>query len=386
MANEAEEIKRAKVCDYYGCILAEMCLYNRLPEIGELEEDTSDWSVNKFAIYDIDGDGREELLIDYTSTYMAGVFGVVYDYDLETDKIKTEQFYYPCDYEFYDNGILIEPISHNQSGMEFWPYTMYKYDPDSDTYKEIAFVSTWEKAVEATNYEGESFPESYDKDGDGVLYSILEENINSGGGDASTFCYDKADYEKWYNGQLENAKKLQLDMKTIDYKSTEEYMISYRSKVIQKVIKDIPQLMEDIGVETYDKEYFVKSAKDYLTEKCDYGITFHDSEEYEGYEDFGDFKVADYEGEEVFEAIDVDAGSLIYKEKKVGNITLFGLYPGMGEKEAKEMMERFGFYPLEGLENEYITGNAFGNSLIRLQVAEGKITWIDLSPYCAYAG
>ena len=45
---------------------------------------------NRFAVTDIDNDGREELLISYSTASMAGMFLAVYDYNPSTNQLKQQ--------------------------------------------------------------------------------------------------------------------------------------------------------------------------------------------------------------------------------------------------------------------------------------------------------
>lgn len=49
-----------------------------------------DMSENKFAVYDIDSDGKKELIVLYTTTYMAGMTGTVYAYDSSSGTLRAE--------------------------------------------------------------------------------------------------------------------------------------------------------------------------------------------------------------------------------------------------------------------------------------------------------
>ena len=132
---------------------------------------------NYFAVFDIDGDGREELLIQYTTASMGGMREAVYDYDAETGTMRQELSEFPL-VTYYDNGTVEAGWSHNQglntfSSDEFWPYNLYRYDSATDTYVLLGMVDAWDKKVSEKNYAGESFPDEADEDGDGILYSVM---------------------------------------------------------------------------------------------------------------------------------------------------------------------------------------------------------------------
>ena len=117
-----------------------------------------DMSENKFAVYDIDSDGKKELIVLYTTTYMAGMTGTVYAYDSSSGTLRAELQEFPS-LTFYDNGAVVAEWSHNQ-GMagDFWPYTVYSYNSGTDTYEQTAMVDAWDKSVGEKDYEGTLFP------------------------------------------------------------------------------------------------------------------------------------------------------------------------------------------------------------------------------------
>lgn len=131
-------------------------------------------SSNKFAIYDIDGDGYQELILVYTTTYNAGRTFGIYDYGGDAWDLWEELREYPL-ITLWTNGNLTAGASHAHGlgcGEILWPYTLYRYDPASDTYEQVARVDTWEKEYFPQDYSGTPFPDDLDQDGDGVVYLL----------------------------------------------------------------------------------------------------------------------------------------------------------------------------------------------------------------------
>lgn len=127
---------------------------------------------NQFAIFDVDNDGKDELLIRYINTYSAGMFGIIYDYDQNTQTLKQELLEFPA-LTFYKNGVVEAGWSHNQGlAGRFWPFTLYQYDPDTDIYVELASVDAWDKAFFPLDWDGTPFPDEIDGSGDGIVYYI----------------------------------------------------------------------------------------------------------------------------------------------------------------------------------------------------------------------
>lgn len=134
----------------------------------------SELSDNKFAIYDVDGDSSQELIIQYSTTSIAGNTCAIYDYDEATDSVKEELLEY-ISVSVQDNGYLIADASHAHglgSGGILWPYTLYWYEPATDTYEQVARVDTWEKQYYPQDFDGNPFPDAVDQDGDGVVYLL----------------------------------------------------------------------------------------------------------------------------------------------------------------------------------------------------------------------
>lgn len=160
----------------YGSVLDKLYKTYTLPDGTDLGYDEiQDLSVNQFAIYDIDQDGKEELVIIWTTTYTAGMSEIIYDYDSASGSVRTELFEYPM-LTFYDNSVVEAGLSHNHGlagDMDFWPYTLYRYDKNTDTYAVIAEVDAWNKAFYEKDYNDRSFPDDMDDDGDGILYKIM---------------------------------------------------------------------------------------------------------------------------------------------------------------------------------------------------------------------
>lgn len=197
----------------YRQMLEDIYYERMLPDGRNLPDDDYGISANEFAVYDIDGDGSDELIIMYHNTAMAGMFASIYGRD-ESGNIITELFAFPS-MRFYDNGVIEVNISHNQghSGA-FWPYSLYQYDPGADKYNEIAFVEAMDKELvdrinvmiaESGSDDLLVYPQEADTSGSGFVYYIRPEG-NSG--DVSPV--DVTEYEKWHEQYVGGAQQLSL--------------------------------------------------------------------------------------------------------------------------------------------------------------------------------
>lgn len=143
----------------------------------------------KFAIIDFDGDGKEELVVSISDTFMAGMMTVVYGFTEETGSLYTELVAFPM-LTVYP-GLVREEASHNHgmAGDVLWPYRVHRYNPATDTYEEAAYADAWSKEYYPKDWEGNPFPEKLDTDNKGAVYLITEN------GTTRTVSY--SDYLAW---------------------------------------------------------------------------------------------------------------------------------------------------------------------------------------------
>lgn len=106
---------RASRIKAYQAALENIYQNHILPDGSELRDDISgEMSGNKFAVYDVDHDGREELVFCYTATSMASMTAKIYDYDEASGELYEELSQFPM-LTFYDNATIGAGISHNQA-------------------------------------------------------------------------------------------------------------------------------------------------------------------------------------------------------------------------------------------------------------------------------
>ena len=159
-----------------------------------------DISADRFAICDVNGDGRDELITQTNAAPLAGQVEQVYDGD--GNVLLAE---YPL-LVYYDNGYATAGWSHNQgaAGDKLWPYTLLKYDENAGKYVSAASVDGWDKSIRDTYLSYDEsvipFPDDVDKDGDGFVYYIIEEE----GGYAPVYGepMDYAEYALWVPSYL----------------------------------------------------------------------------------------------------------------------------------------------------------------------------------------
>lgn len=181
----------------YQAALQDFAYQHRLPDGTEFEIPTGFGSVenNRFAVCDMNGDGREELLIHFTTAPTAGMAEWVFSY---AGGGLTEELRLTPGAAYYDNGAVIAPWSHNQTcgPADFWPYALLMRNA-AGGYDTVAQVSAWDKTVYALGDFGTPFPEEKD-DGSGVVYLVTEagqEQILSG-----------EEYAAWYGEKMGDAR------------------------------------------------------------------------------------------------------------------------------------------------------------------------------------
>ena len=132
--------------------------------------DAQDLANSQFTILDIDGDGEEELIIQYVSGPMGGMREVIYCFS-GGDFLGEELLEFPP-LVYYDNGFIRADSSHNQGNdTDGWPYVMYQYMEESDSYKEVGSGVSGDGSIES--YVGTG------KEMDVPFLHLTEENIQS---------------------------------------------------------------------------------------------------------------------------------------------------------------------------------------------------------------
>ncbi len=181
---------------------------------GQTAEPEESYGPNMYKIADVDGDGRAELIINYpNTTYTAAMAYYIFDYDANTGEFYEELAVYPS-VTIYDNGVILMEASHNhgRSGMDdFWPYYVYQYQKDTDTYEYITWVDAWEYIMFDGAEPDETFPKEADADGDGVVYYCMGE----GGYYEPDVIMDNAEYAQWLNNLTAGATPIQIDYENL---------------------------------------------------------------------------------------------------------------------------------------------------------------------------
>lgn len=261
---DAQALYAAQVRHYYAGILSQITAGWKLPD-GELDTSSLEngfgkMSDNRFAVTDIDGDGREELIISYSNACMAGMMEIIYDYDPVLGELKRELTVWPS-LTYYDNGMVKAEASHNHTHGEFWPFALYQYEKESDSYQQIAYVQTWDKEL-YDEYEGQPFPDDLDTDGDGTLFHISEGAEPSY--EYEDFKYNQADYEAWYQGMMEGAQETAVPYQPLQYESYADFAPAYLRLKAEEAGRDRTDTADDLGLLILHEDRFLDAAKNLL--------------------------------------------------------------------------------------------------------------------------
>lgn len=206
--------ERRPMIEAYLSVLEGVYYHQIFPNDQDFGYDTGggrDVSDNHFAVYDIDFDGEDELIIHYWTTWYGNEVEIIYGFDNETSSLTEELEAYPAAY-YYDNGVALVKASHNHglggdltTGDPLWPYSLYQYDKEEDCYHFVAHVDSWSKEYNEKS-GGTPFPDDIDVDGDGRVHFVMT--------DASRYDtsnpIDGAEYEQWRSGYLDNTERVRI--------------------------------------------------------------------------------------------------------------------------------------------------------------------------------
>lgn len=115
-----------------------------------------------------------------------------------------------------------------------------------------------------------------------------------------------------------------------------------------------------------------------LSEK--YGITIEESSGNDG-----EGQAGLHDGNEVFRFFEVDGGrrEIVYSGEKFGDVTIFGIYPGMHVDSAWAALTEYGFYDNPGgeIENCLLADFDSGSVSVSFWAEDDNVTLISVSPY-----
>lgn len=158
---------------------------------------------NHFALYDVNQDGSDELIVQFTTAPMAGNLETIYSYDAEQGCVNEILYVFPA-VQYYTNGLIKENWSHSSAlaGENYWPYNLYQYHAESGEFVLIAAVDMWDRESEATAYISDPYPSAVDSEDAGVVFFVTQ-------GD-STQTISKSAYESWLSETFGSASPISI--------------------------------------------------------------------------------------------------------------------------------------------------------------------------------
>ena len=178
-------------------------LYSGILPDGSQTKDLRGGAYSQFAVGDVDGDGKEELVLLYDSGVMASSVGYIIGHDAETGNIYIQLEEFPF-FAFLENGNLKALSSHNQTYGEMWPYKLYQYLPESDSYKLAGYAHAEDKATFEANGVPERYPAKVDISNAGTVYYVGTDTWG-------TVPIDEADYLEWLKANNGDATELEIE-------------------------------------------------------------------------------------------------------------------------------------------------------------------------------
>lgn len=164
---------------------------------------------NHFAMYDINNDGMEELIVQFVTAPVAGNMETVYSYDEKTDTLVNQLSVFPA-VTYYEGGFIKEEWSHGSdlAGEDYWPYNLYQYNAQTGQYDPVAEVNMWSKSVDVVDYKGDPYPEDIDKEKAGTVFILTRNGV--------TETISKSDYEAWLSALIGDNHILQIPYQALN--------------------------------------------------------------------------------------------------------------------------------------------------------------------------
>lgn len=183
----------------YTQVLEDLLQRKTLPDGNDLSA-VYDRQFPYFSLADINADGQEELILfDLTIRGYGYVLG--YDQDSAQVKILLEG---PSTMEFYHNGAVKVPDVDYPGN-----HSIYLYQPQVDSYQQIAFVTSWVEALDPTDENGNPYPTQIDVSQTGTVYEV--ETPDSHGADPM----DLSDYLAWEEEIIPASQRLTLNFRSL---------------------------------------------------------------------------------------------------------------------------------------------------------------------------
>ena len=339
--------------NYYAGILERLYFYDTLPDDGDDIETKMADDYETYAVYDIDGDGIEELMLYVNRPGTGSSWSIIYEYNVDTDSLKQELYAY-MDNQFYSNGRIVgmDDFSHG--------VMVYVYNPENDDYSDSYLT-----IMRGTTYWDMG---SNNEDHSGYDYRVYHSNTEE-----ETYMTEE-EYNQWLADQTAGATEIEIPWKKIVDEEYREYAKAYSAMMLENVKAHLQEGQNDIGISYIEGGDSCEAAETMLSSVM--AVSYDDES--------GDMVIGSLDGKEFYIGSREDATGVIYQKKAIDNLTLLGLYPGMKKEDAVALIKEYGFHKFS--DHAYCTGDAFGSYVIYLDCKKGKVKSIQLNPFCGFAG
>lgn len=194
-------VERTDARETYAALLRDLLYSGVLPDGTPVEEDPD---YDTFAVWDVDGDDREELILLHISGITAGMTGYVIDFDEGYTgggaPIYIQMRDYPM-FTFYSGGYMTAGASHNQgwAGEVLWPYSLYRHT-EGDRYSCIATVDAWDPDLWPDAYGPESEAWQVHRRSGGAVYFVSYAYAADLPDGRRSLVLDREGYDAWLEG------------------------------------------------------------------------------------------------------------------------------------------------------------------------------------------
>ncbi|HCJ09035.1 MAG TPA: hypothetical protein DHV96_11955 [Lachnospiraceae bacterium] len=338
--------------NYYAGILERIYYLDTLPDDGDdIQQKMAD-DHERYAVYDIDSDGIEELMVVINRPETGAVREIIYEYNVDNDSLNREL--YTCDgNKHYNNGKIIGwDLDANGDVVNI-------YNPEDGTYSN-GYVIAYRDSMNWIN--DDVIPPT---DCDYRVFSFDHKE--------DTYMTEE-EYNQWLADQTAGATELEIPWKKIVDEEYREYAKAYSAMMLENVKAHLQEGQNDIGVSYIEGGDSCEAAETMLSSIM--AVSYDDES--------GDMVIGSLDGKEFYIGSREDATGVIYQKKAIDNLTLLGLYPGMKKEDAVALIKEYGFHKFS--DHAYCTGDAFGSYVIYLDCKKGKVKSIQLNPFCGFAG
>lgn len=351
----------------YSDALSNLFYANTFPD----KKDTDSWHEKidgmdpdsieyRFSIQDIDGDGEDELMIYAYGGYMAATFDAVYKYDSSADGLN-KMLGFGNEGDLYENGSIVS----NDHGAQ----TIYYYDKEAQQYYDKGTFYLTEAVDEL---------ETYDLNGNGEICIK---------GD-TTYC-DDSEFDEIMEKYAEGAVVESFEeMPILTHETIVDVAKTASDRILEryKVITDEENDWGILLLQPYNwnfTEVRASLTKDLVANGMEYKMLDGEFGKMEDPYTYG----AEYElydkNEKIIKAEIVDGGGITFY-RLIDGVSVFGSKVGDQEEKLLHNMKALGLYKVK--EGVYYSGESEYNCAIEYSVDEnGKISKIDLRPYCKFA-